>query len=91
MNKYYFTYGSDERFPFFGGWTVVYANSRREAIAIFRAANPDREGSGCYNAASCYTEEEFAETDMGTTGNLGAYCHQILKLQNEILDGKGEN
>lgn len=76
LNKFYFTFGSDEKFPFQGGWVEVHAKDLRWAIEIFRRKYPDRDDYGCLNCADYYSEEDF---DMLETGNRGAFCHEVLR------------
>lgn len=82
MSKYYFTFGTDPRYPFQGGWVEVEAENAKMAIAVFNAAHPPREGSKCINCSSYYPEEVFKESTM-TDGNLGAKCHEkiIVKVE----------
>ena len=76
--KVFFSYGSDERYPFCGGCVEVEADTMKQAHALYRAAYPDRE-PGILNCADYYTEEQFRRTDMMETGNRGAYCHRVIK------------
>lgn len=48
--KVFYTYGSDKKFPFYGGWVEVEADSMKQAHALYRAAYPDRE-PGILNCA----------------------------------------
>lgn len=68
--KVFYTFGSDDRFPFCGGWVEVEAPSMKEAHAIFRANYPDRQ-PGILNCSDYYTESQFKESDMLSTGNRG--------------------
>ncbi len=72
--KVIYTFGSDERFPFRGGWVEIVAPSMRDAHAIFRKHYPDRT-PGILNCSDYYTEQQFNESDMPITGNRGAFCH----------------
>lgn len=72
--KIFYTFGSDERFPFRGGWVEIVAPSMRDAHAIFRKHYPDRT-PGILNCSDYYTEQQFNESDMPITGNRGAFCH----------------
>ena len=42
LEKFYFTYGSDDVQPYCGGWTVVWAPNYHMACQAFRAVHPDR-------------------------------------------------
>ena len=82
LDTFYFTFGTDELYPFQGGWVEITAPNKREAIRVFRKYFPNREGSNCYNAADCYDIDEFKNhTDMFTTGNLGAFCHARIAYE----------
>lgn len=78
MPKFYFTYGTDKRYPFQGGWTEVEAGDANEACRIFRSFHPDRT-KGIVNCASIYSEEQFQQTEMYRSGNFDRYCHEVLK------------
>lgn len=58
--KYYFTFGTDPVFPFHGGHLIVEANSKADAIRIFRHKYPDII-RGVLNYSFDYTEEEWAK------------------------------
>ena len=61
---YYFTYGSDDRFPFQSGWTEVEAESYDQAVEAFQAFHPNRPGSDFINCAGIYGEEIFSRKRM---------------------------
>ncbi len=75
--KVYYTFGTDPRFPFCGGWVEVEASTMKEAHAVFRVNFPDRE-PGVLNCSDYYTEAQFDESDMRITGNRGGFCHRRL-------------
>lgn len=92
MPKFYFTYGSDEKFPFQNGWTEVHAENMGQAESFFRAAHPDKT-PGILNCSWVYTQEKFEETDCFKKGNFGAGCHEVIGCFNpskEILDAHCE-
>lgn len=76
MNAYYYTFGSDMRFPYQGGWVQVFAETSEKADAIFRKYFPDRH-PGILNCAAIYAQENFPKS-MLINGNLGKYCHKVL-------------
>ncbi len=76
--KIFYTFGTDERYPFRGGWVEVEADNMKQAHALYRASYPDRE-PGILNCADYYTEEQFMSIGMMETGNRGAYCHRVIK------------
>ncbi len=57
MNVYY-TFGSDPRYPYPGGWVEVHAPDLASAHRIFRSYYPDRT-PGVLNCAFCYTDEDW--------------------------------
>ncbi len=59
LNRYYITFGSDERFPFQNTYICILAESEFEANQIFRAHHPNRPGSDALNYSFLYTESEF--------------------------------
>lgn len=79
MNKYYFTFGTSEQFPFCGGWVEVFAPTRAAAVSTFRAKYPD-VNEGIVNCSDIYTADQFSRSEM-VNGNLGACCHEILFCQ----------
>ena len=94
--KYYFTYGIDDKYPFKGGWTEVSAPTEQLAVLIFTMMHPKPKNKSLYNAAAMYNEKAFNRTDMSKNGNHGQYCHETIKLSIEndsekyILNGKVE-
>ena len=83
MEKYYFTYGTSAQFPYFVGWTEVEAENKKQAIAIFRIAHPDKT-EGIINCSSIYSEHEFKKGEMYNSDNLGSRCHEKISLSVEI-------
>lgn len=60
MEKYFFTFGSDPRYPFGrNDYVMVEAENGKEACELFRSVHPDRPGSNCINRAFIYPEHEF--------------------------------
>ena len=83
LDTFYFTFGSSELYPFQGGWIEVIAPSRHLAFKTFKKHYPNREGSPFINCCDCYESADFKSTDMFTTGNLGAFCHAVIKYEEE--------
>ena len=75
--SFFFTFGSNEVYPYKGGWVEVYAKDKREASEKFRYRYPDRK-NGLLNCANVYSEKEFLKTCMGIGGNRGYFCHDII-------------
>lgn len=63
MKKFYFTFGSDERYPFPNSYVIVHAANLADAIACFRKHIPDVI-TGVLNCAFYYTQEEWESTSM---------------------------
>jgi hypothetical protein len=58
LKKYYFTFGSNEQFPFQNTYLIVMADSLEEAIQMFRDQHPDVH-ENTVNCSFWYTEEEW--------------------------------
>lgn len=78
MQRFYFTYGTDERFPFYRGWTEVVAPDKETACAVFRCYHPNRPGSDALNCAWIYSEEEFKKTCMFMEPRPDEFCHEVI-------------
>ena len=62
MEKYFFTFGSDPRYPFGrNDYVMVEAENAGRACELFRERHPNRPGSNCINCAFIYSEREFAK------------------------------
>lgn len=77
MPRFYFTYGTDERYPFCGGWTEVSAANIYEAQELFREHHPDIH-KGMLNCADYYTYGQMYASGMLETRNFGYACHEII-------------
>lgn len=55
MEKYYFTFGSWEKFPYQNTYLIVVASGYEDAIKGFREKHPDITPN-CMNCSDCYTE-----------------------------------
>ncbi len=78
LQSFYYVYGSWEGYPFKGGWSVVRAEDREKADALFRKHHPDRN-PGTLNCAFVYTWDEFMQTGMSLKGNIGVGCREIIE------------
>lgn len=87
IKHYFFTFGSDERYPYQGGYVEIAAPSIQAACTIFRAYYPDRV-DGILNCSDYYTAAEFEKTGMKETGNRGAGCHCIIGPQSRKEEHK---
>lgn len=72
MNKYYYSFGTSEQFPFYKGYIIINAPDMGAAHRLFRAYYPD-VNEGIMNCADYYTEEEWNKTSM-VDGSWGE-CH----------------
>ncbi len=88
-NSYYFTYGTDKRYPYQLGWTRVVAPSYEAAIAAFKAYHPNRDGSNLINCASIYTENQFNATSLPFEGNGGIYEHEYIRINRNLKKSGG--
>ena len=73
LHNYYFTFGSDPKFPFYKGYLIVKAESINVACDKFEKKYP---GSLPYtiNCSAYYTEEQWKNIkhDMGL-------CHEVIE------------
>ena len=76
MPSFYFTFGSHEAFPFYGGWVEVKAPNIDAACKAFRRYYPDRI-DGVLNCSDYYTEDQFDAAGFEEKGNRGRYCHRL--------------
>ena len=60
MEKYYFTFGSWEKFPYQNTYLVVVASNYGDAVRGFREKYPD-VNPGCMNCSDCYSEKQWYE------------------------------
>lgn len=58
MQKFYFTFGSWEKFPHQNGYMVVEAVDLKDAVETFRNKYPDIH-KNCLNCSDYYTEERW--------------------------------
>lgn len=84
MAKFYFTYGSDEKFPYQYGWTEIEAPNIDAAIAAFRIYHPDRH-QNTINCSFWYTEERFMKSNMAEIKIPGNFCHERITVTREVI------
>lgn len=63
MQKFYFTFGSDEKFPYPNQYLVVQAPTYHKALCGFREKHPDRT-ENTLNCAFVYTQDEWDQVSM---------------------------
>lgn len=86
MPTFYFTYGTDEQFPFKGGWTEITAPNLYDAQKIFKIFHPNNANTDCLNCAFFYTEESFKESIMyKNNDNLGKGCVEKITINRELF------
>lgn len=90
MEKYYFTYGTDSKYPFCGGWTIIFAPTLKSAIQVFKAYHPNRAESDCINCSDYYSAKQFESTEMYKNGNFGAKCHEIIGRLSDTIEEDAE-
>lgn len=80
MSKFYFTFGTDSGFSFKGGWVVVSATDRENAVKRFEEDFPPRKkNNNIVNCAWIYDQKSFEDTEMfRENDNLGYGCHKEL-------------
>ena len=78
MKTFYFTFGSDHRFPFCRGWIEIHAENKAQACAVFRAYFPDKN-EGILNCAFVYGQEEWdrVKSDFDVPGE---FCHGVIRF-----------
>lgn len=80
MGQFFITFGEKSAgHPFVGGWIRIYADSRYQAEQKFIGAYPNALRKGVLNCSSVYSSERFLTTGMLARGNMGRYCHEIIK------------
>lgn len=73
---FFFTFGSDEKYPYQGGYIIIRANDISEAIIKFQRKYPDREpGISVINCAFYYNEQEWTYIVEEHHG----CCHEIIE------------
>ena len=80
MNRYYYTFGTHEQFPYCRGWVEVLANDWHESHAKYRAKFPD-VNEDIINCAMFYTEEQFKKTCMWLERDKykNEKCHEVIE------------
>lgn len=85
--EFYYTFGSSEQFPYYGGWVIIRAIDRADADAIFRYFYPHPDDDELLNAAMVYTKEQFFATAMAEKGtNMGYGCHKTIWTPKAAID-----
>lgn len=85
LKPFYFTYGTDEHFPYQGGWTIVLAPDRHSACELFIHVHPSRYKQAV-NCSCIYTQEQFEQTEMYKQNkNFEKGCVEVLSIEHFVL------
>lgn len=76
LKNYYFTFGTDELFPYERGFLIVKASDMKAAIKKFNQKHPPIRGE-IINCSDYYEEDQFKRY-FGDE-NLGAGCHEVIQ------------
>ena len=60
MERYYFTFGNSEQFPYQNTYLVVISSDRMDALQAFREKHPD-VNEGTFNFSSQFSEDKWPE------------------------------
>lgn len=82
MEKYYFTFGSWEKFPYRNTYLIVVAVDYEDAVSGFRERHPDVT-PGCMNCSDCYSEEEWETIGQYYAGIVPAEVIWTKRCQRE--------
>ena len=78
IQTFYYTFGTDEFYPFQKGWVEVKAEDRAHANAMYRQYFPDRT-PGVLNCSCTYSEEHFQTIQcMANTFPDWKICHAVI-------------
>ena len=84
LSNYYFTFGTDGRYPSRGGWVQIETESMNQAMEVFQQRFPGLTPE-MLNCADYYTQAQFERTDMARNGNFHAGCHMKLNQFGEEI------
>lgn len=86
MPKFFFSLGTDPKFPYEGGWIEVEAPSLGAAQAAYQEFHPNRENSSCINCAFMYSEREWVNTPMAIDNDcFGHACREKISVTFERI------
>lgn len=89
MEKYYFTFGSWNKFPFQNTYLVVVASGYDDAVRGFREKHPD-VNPGYMNCSGCYSEKQWADVGEDYSDRSPAEIIWTETCFGEKPDGYGE-
>lgn len=87
MKRFYFTFGSDEKMPFQGGWVEILADDIKQAALAFKAIYPNNLNDEVLNCDDYYTEEQFVRSGMFEE-NRGKRCHALIIADDHVSNLK---
>ena len=77
LNDFYYTFGSDNKYPYCRGWVKVRAMNWEEAHEKFRTRFPDRH-EDTLNCAFFYTADGFMKSSMASGRYPDEFCHEVI-------------
>lgn len=80
LEKFYFTYGSDDVQPYCGGWTEVWAPNYQMACQAFRAVHPDRIPQYPELLQRVQRKGVRENQDVRPGRNFGLRCRETITL-----------
>lgn len=81
MERVYFTFGTADTFPYYGGYICVEGESEHDCIDWFAKKYPLRHG--VLNCAFYYSEEKFKNEVLQWYAKDECHAHVILGKENE--------
>jgi len=84
MRKYYFTFGSWEKFPHKNGYMVIEAENVKDAVATFRAKYPDIN-KDTVNCSDIYDEKHWNGEKYYKEGPKEVLVSEKVKKQKRIV------
>lgn len=76
LNNYYFTFGTNEQYPYRDGYLIVKAENANDVVQKYRSRYPDID-DGIINCAFIYSEDQWMEISKNTSRNM--VCHEIIR------------
>lgn len=83
FNVYYYTYGTNDKYPFVGGWTEIVANSHAVANQVFKRIHPNLTNPEYLNCCGVYLHDEIVNTTMFRDGNFGRHAHERIIVNDD--------
>lgn len=77
MNRYYYTFGSADYFPFQNGWIIIEAKTFAQADDVFKKHFPCRHDN-VLNCSFSYDEQRWREMNPEENWR-GWKCYGLLK------------